>query len=70
MLISAAATALVQPNQETKLDKDRDEWPMAMFKEGGEGASVRYIDPSDNRGAGSSIGNALPDGKRMLFRIK
>ena len=46
---------------------------MAMFKEGGEGASVRYIDPSDNRGAGSSIGNALyalPDGKRILFRIK
>lgn len=51
---------------------DRDEWPMAMFKEGGDGASVRYIDPSDNRGAGSSIGHALsdlPDGTKVLFRI-
>lgn len=41
--------------------KDRDEWPMAMFKEGGEGASVRHINPSDNRGAGSSIGSILSD---------
>lgn len=52
----------------TKTGMDRDEWPMAMFKEGGNGASVRYIDPSDNRGAGSSIGNALsdlPDGTRV-----
>jgi len=28
----------------------------AMFKEGGKGASVRHIKPSDNRGAGSCIG--------------
>lgn len=38
---------------------------MAMFKEGGTGASVKHIDPSDNRGAGSAIGSALssyPDG--------
>lgn len=34
---------------------------MAMFKEGGSGASVRYINPSDNRGAGSAIGSALSD---------
>ena len=26
---------------------------MAMFKEGGKGVSVRYISPSDNRGAGA-----------------
>ncbi|WP_316930892.1 polymorphic toxin-type HINT domain-containing protein [Porphyromonas macacae] len=48
-----------------KQNLDRDEWPMAMFKEGGSGASVRHINPSDNRGAGSAIGNALseyPDG--------
>ncbi|MGD0838089.1 MAG: NucA/NucB deoxyribonuclease domain-containing protein, partial [Polyangia bacterium] len=38
---------------------DRDEWPMAMFKEGGANADIRYIDPSDNRGLGSSIGAAL-----------
>jgi hypothetical protein len=36
---------------------DRDEYPPAMFEEGGEGASVRGISPGDNRGAGSSIGN-------------
>ena len=49
----------------TKLGFDRDEWPMAMFSEGGKGADIRYINPSDNRGAGSAIGNALkeyPDG--------
>lgn len=45
----------------TKPNLDRDEWPMAMFKEGGDGASVRHINPSDNRGAGSAIGNALAD---------
>ena len=43
----------------TKKGLDRDEWPMAMFKEGGKGASVRYISPSDNRGAGAAIMHAL-----------
>ena len=37
--------------------KDRDEYPPAMFQEGGKGASVRKITPRDNRGAGASIGN-------------
>lgn len=45
---------------------------MAMFKEGWKGASVRYISPSDNRGAGAAIIHALK-GKlkdtRVLFRI-
>jgi hypothetical protein len=36
---------------------DRDEYPPAMFKEGGEGASVRTINPSDNRACGAFIGN-------------
>ena len=45
----------------TKQGYDRDEWPMAMFSEGGSGADVKYINPSDNRGAGSAIGNALKD---------
>ncbi|RZM74390.1 hypothetical protein C3B51_19725 [Pseudoalteromonas rubra] len=40
----------------TKKGYDRDEYPPAMFEEGGSGASVRYISPGDNRGAGSSIG--------------
>ena len=48
--------------------KDRDEYPPAMFQEGGSGASVRPIDPSDNRGAGACIGNqcrGLPDGTNV-----
>jgi hypothetical protein len=36
---------------------DRDEYPPAMFEEGGDGASVKYISASDNRGAGASMGN-------------
>ena len=56
----------------TAPQKDGDEWPMAVFKEGGKGASVRHIDPSDNRGAGLSIGNILqdlPDGTKIRVRI-
>jgi RHS repeat-associated protein len=48
--------------------KDRDEYPPAMFGEGGSGASVRPISPSDNRGAGSCVGaqcRNLPDGSRV-----
>jgi uncharacterized protein RhaS with RHS repeats len=59
-------------NYPTKRKLDRDEWPMAMFREGGDGASVRYINPSDNKGAGSSIGKALenlPDGTRVKITI-
>ncbi|MDN4617146.1 NucA/NucB deoxyribonuclease domain-containing protein [Paenibacillus sp. PsM32] len=57
----------------TKKGYDRDEWPMAMCQEGGEGADIRYIKPSDNRGAGSWIGNQLDnysDGTRVLFEVK
>jgi hypothetical protein len=46
---------------------------MAMFKEGGTGASIRYITPSDNRGAGSSIGKALtdyPNGTRVKIVVQ
>lgn len=59
-------------NIPTKPNRDRDEWPMAICAEGGEGASVRYIDPSDNRGAGSWVGNQLreyPDGTRVKFVV-
>lgn len=52
---------------------DRDEWPMAMCKEGGEGAHIEYIHPADNRGAGSWVGNQLekfPDGTRVKFVVK
>lgn len=45
---------------------------MSMFKEGGSGADIRNISPSDNRGAGSSIGRALSniaDGKKIKFIV-
>jgi len=51
---------------------DRDEWPMAMCKEGGAGASVVYINSSENRGAGSWVGNAVekyPDGTKVKFVV-
>lgn len=54
----------------TKTGYDRDEWPMAMCEEGVAGASVRYVTPSDNRGAGAWVGNQFedyPDGTRVLF---
>jgi len=52
---------------------DRDEYPPAMFEEGGEGASVRYVTPSDNRGAGACIGaqcRILPDGTWVKIVVK
>lgn len=57
---------------DTMTGYDRDEWPMAMCAEGGEGASVAYIDPSDNRGAGSWVGNQLSayeNGEKVLFIV-
>jgi hypothetical protein len=51
---------------------DRDEYPMAIFREGGNPASVRYIHRSDNRGAGRSVGHQLrdvPDGARVRFMV-
>ena len=53
-------------------EKDRDEWPMAVFKEGGAGANVMYVDASDNRGAGAAIGwqmRNFPDGSRIRVRV-
>ncbi|WP_422773325.1 putative T7SS-secreted protein [Plantactinospora sp. WMMC1484] len=52
---------------------DRDEYPPAMFAEGGEGASVKYIDSSDNTGAGASMGNrlrGLPDGAMIKITVR
>lgn len=49
---------------------DRDEYPPAMSREGGTGSSVRPINPTDNRGAGSCVGwqcADLPDGARILL---
>jgi hypothetical protein len=38
---------------------DRDEFPMAMTLEGGTGADIRYVNPSENREAGRFIANQL-----------
>ncbi|RJE91384.1 DNA-entry nuclease [Paenibacillus sp. 1011MAR3C5] len=57
---------------DTRDGYDRDEWPMAMCEEGGKGASVAYIDSSDNRGAGSWVGHQLssyPNGAKVLFIV-
>ncbi|WP_339278569.1 NucA/NucB deoxyribonuclease domain-containing protein [Paenibacillus sp. FSL W8-1187] len=56
----------------TRKKFDRDEWPMAMCREGGAGADVAYVKSSDNRGAGSWIGNQLrgyEDGTRIRFVV-
>ena len=56
------------------MDKmDRDEYPPAMFLEGGIGASVRHLPYSDNRSAGAQIGNQLrsvPEGCRIAITIR
>lgn len=52
--------------------KHLDEYPPAMFREGGAGASVRPINPRDNMSAGACIGNAcrgLPNGTRIQIKI-
>ena len=53
--------------------KDLDEYPPAMFREGGKGASVKAISPKDNRGAGASIGDQLrkqPNGTQVKIVVK
>ncbi len=47
---------------------DRDEYPPAVFKEGGSGASVRHIPFSDNRGSGAVLGNQLK-AYRMVLKL-
>jgi hypothetical protein len=57
---------------DTVSGKDRDEYPPAVFGEGGSGSSVRPINPSDNRGAGSTIGHqikGLPDGTKVRIIV-
>ncbi|MBI2892113.1 MAG: hypothetical protein HYY06_01075, partial [Deltaproteobacteria bacterium] len=50
-----------------------DEYPPAMFREGGAGASTRPVTPRDNMGAGACIGNqcrGLPDGTRVRIVVE
>ncbi|GGU54505.1 NucA/NucB deoxyribonuclease domain-containing protein [Kitasatospora aureofaciens] len=56
----------------TNRGTQRDEYPPAMFKEGGTGASVKHINGSDNGGSGSTMGNALEpllDGTRVKIKV-
>ena len=51
---------------------DRDEYPPAASQEGGAGTNVRYINPSDNRGAGSFLQKqlaGLPPGTPYIINI-
>lgn len=46
---------------------------MAMCAKGGTGADIKYIKPSDNRGARSWISNQLedfPDGTKVEIVVK
>jgi hypothetical protein len=52
--------------------KQLDEYPPAMFKEGGAGAAVRPISPGDNMGAGASMGNQLrgvSNGTKVIIKV-
>jgi hypothetical protein len=52
--------------------QDRDEYPPATTAEGGAGASIRHVGSSDNRSAGSSLGNQirnLPDGTKIKVNV-
>ncbi|MGH9568102.1 MAG: NucA/NucB deoxyribonuclease domain-containing protein, partial [Candidatus Angelobacter sp.] len=65
----AAATG----GHQTEPKKDNDEYPPAVTAEGGEGASVRSIPSSDNRGAGGSLGQQIkdvPDGGQIKINIR
>ncbi len=56
----------------TQTGFDRDEYPMASTQEGGAGAYVKYINPSDNRGAGRFIANQMrgvPNGTPFTIHI-
>jgi hypothetical protein len=56
----------------TKAGYDRDEYPPALFKEGGAGASVRHVKIFDNRGSGSSFRwqlDGVPDGAKVFINI-
>lgn len=69
---AAANRAQSIGNLEKVPGKHLDEYPPAMFKEGGTGASVRAINPRDNMSAGACIGNAcrnLPNGSKVRITI-
>ena len=56
----------------TRPGLDRDEFPPAMFREGGQNASVRHVRSGDNRGAGACVGGqcrGLPNGTKVKIDV-
>ena len=56
----------------TQRGYDRDEYPPAMFEEGGENADIQLIGSADNRASGSSFGGQLRqygNGTRVWFHV-
>jgi Deoxyribonuclease NucA/NucB len=56
----------------TKAGYDRDEYPPAMSREGGDGADVRYVNSHENRAAGASMGYQLGgycDGQAFKLKV-
>jgi hypothetical protein len=65
---TAANRTAAQAGHARRPGMDLDEYPPAMFREGGSGASVRPMTPAQNRGMGSCIGNqcrGVPDGSQV-----
>jgi YD repeat-containing protein len=51
---------------------DRDEYPPALTRQGGSGATTSYVSPSENRSAGAYLRDQLrdvEDGERFLFVV-
>lgn len=66
------STSSVNPHRKPGPHHERDEYPPALVREGGQNANVRYIPRSDNRGAGASVGaqtRHLPDGSKLRFVV-
>ena len=58
--------------QPRRAGTDRDEYPPAIFQEGGRGSSVENIRPSDNRGWGASMGHQcrnVRNGQRVTIMV-
>jgi hypothetical protein len=61
------------PNRSAGKGKQWDEYPVAMSRQGGEGASVRAIDAKANMSAGSVMGHQLRpycNGQRFRYERK
>ena len=68
----AASTGGVKLNPKPAPHYERDEYPPAFTREGGHNANVRFINPHDNRGAGSSMRaqtRDLPDGSKIRVLV-